>query len=87
MRVIKSYLVLKEMFLNKFSKDFEMIGYDLFKDFERIRDNVFQDISFDIIFFYIFGFLSYIQQNYESGRYFFFFEFCFSFLVLFIVVF
>lgn len=60
MRAIKSYLVLKEMFPNKPSKDPEMTGYDLFKDLERIRDNVPQDTSSDITLFHIFGSPSHI---------------------------
>lgn len=49
MIAIKSYLVLKEVFPDKPRNNPETTGYDLLKDVERIRDNVPQDTSSDII--------------------------------------
>lgn len=66
MIAIKWYLVLKEMFLNKPSKDPETPGYDLLKDLERIRDTIPQDTSSDITVFYVLGSPSHIYQNEES---------------------
>ena len=68
MIAIKSYLVLK-MFPNKPSKGPETIGYDLLKDVERIRDNVPQDTSSDIILHLALGSPSYMQ-NQESEDFF-----------------
>lgn len=68
MITIKTYLVLKEAFPDKLSRDPETTGYDLLKDVERIRDNVCQDTSSDITPSHALDSPSHMYQNRESQR-------------------
>lgn len=86
MIAIKRYLVSKEMFPNKPSKDAESTGYHLLKDVGRMRDNIPQDTSSDFTFFYVLGSPSHIYQNEENWSHLGIYEPRFSYLAPSIVV-